>query len=385
MKKLILSVCTAFCIMAAPLAAVEWGGLFSNETGVTTPDFSAITINQSNALSLWVKSPLGSGTGLYFSSEALYKYKLSIPVGEKIEFTHFVDVPLLKISGDLNLGAGVLSLNAGRFFYVDSSSAIISQIVDGASISFALPVVKVGGFVGYTGLLNSLNTSSVTMAVSSTKENNVYRLAYPYLPLGLTIEFPSLAGNQSIEIDGYFLADVGAGTEKEGDPSVKEKSNLFYANLIASGPIANSVYYNAGTTIGMQNFKNLMNYSSVSFLVFPSEAVSFNAGVSFGSAEQGPFKLYKSLAPVSITAAGKIVPKTGFSYTVGNMYLGLNGDVMLAYADKKYTPSTTDWNVEFFYNIFTDLQVGLTVSTTIDLTAAKANNYDAKLNLALAF
>lgn len=374
MKKLIVSICTAFCLMAAPLAAFEWGGLFSNDSGISTPDFKSITFQQSDGISLWAKSPLGENTGLYFSSEILYKFNLQVE-GGKPSIAHIADLPLLKVSGDVNAGAGILSLTAGRFFYVDSSSAVISQVVDGLSIAYALPVVKVGVFAGYTGLLNALNTP---MAVSPKKENKVYNMAYPYLPAGLTVEFPSLAGNQSLEFDGYFMLDLG--TNKAA-----EKQNMLYANAVLSGPIANAVYYSAGTTFGFVNFKDLMNYSSLSVMIFPSQTVSVSMGASFGSGEQGPFKDFVSLSTTSITAASKITPKLALSFTSGNLYLGLNGDFVLAYEESKYKPSNTDIGAEFLYNIFSDLQAGFSLNATIDLTEAKANDYGAKLNISLAF
>ena len=373
MKKLIVSICTAFCLMAAPLASLEWGGLFFNDSGLSTPDFSDITIKQSDGISFWVKSPLGEDSGLYFSSEVLYKVNIDFPLKGDATVSQIVDLPLLKVYGDLNLGSGLLSLNAGRFYYVDASSAIISQVVDGASVTYGLPLVKVGAFVGYTGLLNALN---VPMAVLPEKNNDFYNMAYPYLPLGFTVELPALMGNQSLEFDGYYLLDLG---------SAKTKNNFFYANAVLSGPITNSIYYNLDTTIGLINFKDAMNYSAFSLMVFPSENLSLNAGATFGSGEQGPFVNFTSLSTASILAAGKITPKVGLSYTTGSMLAGLNGDFVLAYDGSSYSPSNTDWNFELIYNIFTDLQIGFSVNTTFDLTEAKANNYVAKLNLSLAF
>lgn len=372
MKKLIVSICAAFCLMAAPLTAVEWGGLLFNDSGITTPNFSEITFSQSNGVSLWVKSPLGN-SGLYMSSEVLYKYKLEIAGNETSVFNQVIDLPLFKVYGDLSAGAGVLSINAGRFFYVDSLSAVISQVVDGVSVAYGLPLFKISGFAGYTGLLNGLN---VPMAVPPQKENKIYNMAYPYLPVGLSIEFPTLAGNQSLEFNSYFLADLG---------SASEKNNMLYASAVLSGPVSNTIYYNAGTVFGVVNFKDMMNYSSVSMLIFPTEEISVTAGITFGSAEQGPFVNYLSLSTVSLLSAGRITPKASFTYTTGNMSAGLNGDVMLSYEDKKYSATNTDWNVEFIYNVFSDLQLGLTVNAVIDLTEAKANNFGAKLNISLAF
>ena len=175
MKKLIISICTILCLMAAPLASVEWGGLLFNESGASTSDFKEITIKQTDGISLWLKSPLGKDSGFYFSSEILYKFSLDIAKGSDPQFKQIFDLPMLKVTGDLNAGAGLLSLNAGRFYYVDATSAVISQVVDGVALSYTLPTVKLGGFLGYTGLLNSLN---VPMAVNSSNNNEIYRVCF---------------------------------------------------------------------------------------------------------------------------------------------------------------------------------------------------------------
>lgn len=372
MKKLIISICTVLCLFVTPLTAVEWGGLLFNDSGVSTPDFKDITVKQSDGISLWLKTPLGTNSGFYFSTEALYKFNLEINKDAGTSFTQIVDLPLLKVSGDIAAGPGLLSLNAGRFFYVDGSTAVISQVVDGVSVSYTLPVVKVGAFAGYTGLLNGLN---VSMAVSPEKDNQIYNMAYPYLPLGGFVELPALGGNQSLELDAYYLLDLGSA-----------KNNLCYANLVLSGPIANSVYYNAATSLGFINFKSMMNYSALSFLVFPSNSISLNAGVTFGSAaDQGTFASFTSLSPVSFAAAGKITPKVGLTFTTETLCFDLGGNFVLLYDAGKYSPSNTDWNIGVIYNIFSDLQVGFSADASIDLTEAKANNFNVKLNISLAF
>ena len=370
MKKLLISICAIFCFIAAPVASVEWGGLFFNDTGASATDFSGVTINQSNGISIWVKAPVGE-TGLAFSTEALYKFNLEVTKGVDPILTHIVDVPLFKVAGDINAGSGVLSLNAGRFYYVDGSTAVLSQVVDGASITYGLPTIKFGGFVGYTGLVNALN---VPMSVAPEKDTKFYNLAYPYLPIGAFIEFPAMGGNQSLEIDAYYLLDLGSA-----------KTNLCYANLVLSGPISNSVYYNIATCLGLMDFKNVMNYSSASLLVFPSESLSLNAGATFGSADQGSLTSFISPATTSILAAGKITPKAGLTFTTESMCFDFGGNFVLTYDGSKYAPATTDWNAGFIYNIFSDLQVGLSVNASFDVTGANAHNYNAKLNLSLAF
>ena len=61
MKKIILTICALFFVFASPLAAMEWGGVLSNDTGIETPDFSNITFKQSNGPSgstLLLEKPL---------------------------------------------------------------------------------------------------------------------------------------------------------------------------------------------------------------------------------------------------------------------------------------------------------------------------------------
>ena len=368
MKKVLFSIFTAFCLMAAPLSAFEWGGVFSNNSGVNAPE---ITIKQSDGISLWFNTPLGENSGFTLSGETLYKFNLTIVKDTDPEFVQIFDVPLLKVAGNINTGAGLLSLNVGRFYYVDSTSAVLAQTVDGITVGYSLPAVKLGFFAGYTGLLNSLNAP---MAIASEKTNNIYRLAYPYVPVGASVEVP-FASNQSFELSAYYLLDCGA-----------NKTNLFYGNFVLSGPITNSIYYNLASSWGLIKFKDLMNYSALSIMMFPTQEISLNAGVTFGSAaEQGGFTAFVSPAPVSLTAAGAITPKLGFTFTKDSFCVDVNGNFVLAYNDSKYKGATSDVSAAFIYNIFSDLQVGLTVNATLDVSGGNAHTYGANLNVALAF
>ena len=372
MKKLIVSICTVFCLMAAPLTAVEWGGLFFNDTGagINGPDYNDLEISQANGLSLWLKSPLAD-SGFYFSGEALYKFKLTFPKGDSPVFEQIADVPLLKVAGDVELGSGLLSLNAGRFYYVDSTATVLSQTIDGASVKYSLPAVNLGFFLGYTGLLNSLN---VPMAGCSPKpEAKIYDLAEPYLPLGVTFEFPSLFANQSLELDAYYIADL----------TVSENSRC-YADLLLSGPITNSIYYNLVSSVGSVNtFKSIMNYSAFTLIAFPTETVAINAGVEYGSA-QGQGSLATFVAP-GYSYNGDIVPKAGFTFATSTMSLDLSGSYILGYDGTKYSGTRADVNAGFIYNIFSDFQVGLAFTGQIDVTGGNDSSYNLYLNVALAF
>ena len=128
-----------------------------------------------------------------------------------------------------------------------------------------------------------------------------------------------------------------------------------------------------------------MNYSSASVLIFPSESTSVNTGITFATTDQGSLTGYASLSPASLMAVGKITPKVAFAYTTGNMSFDAGADFVLVYSDPKYEPSNADVNAGITYNIFSDLQLGFSVSAAIDVTGGNTHNYNAKLNLSLAF
>lgn len=368
MKKLLLSILTALFIVSAPLFAFEWGGLITDTTGITTPDFSAITFNQSNGISLWFNSPLGEDASFSISGEGLYKFNFTKPDGADGIITHIVDVPLLKLSGDIDTGSGIITLNAGRFSYVDGAGAVYVNTIDGASVDFAFPLVKAGFIAGYTGLLNALNVG----LPAKKADAKFYSMAYAYAPVGAYVEFPSLFANQSLTIQGYAVLDLGGG-----------KTNSYYGNVILGGPITNSIFYSLASSFGSVDFKNLMNYSALTIIAFPTETLSLNLGAEFGSADnQGPFSAFTSIAS---PASSKIAPKAGLTFATSNFSFDLSGKYNLAYDGSSYKGADAEVSTGIVYNVFSDFQIGLNFKATINPKVSALNNYVANLNVALAF
>ncbi len=369
MKKLLVSICTLLFILSAPLSAFEWGGILKNDTGISTPDFKDITFKQSNALSLWFRAPFGD-SGFSLTGEGLYKYNFTASKAAK-NFVNIADITLFKLAGKINAGSGDLTLNAGRFSVSDATGAVFAQSSDGLSLLYSLPVVKLGLYAGYTGLLNGLN---VSMTSAPEKNNKVYNLAYPYVPLGLTIDLPSLFLNQNLTIQGYALFDCGSA-----------KTNLYYANLVLAGPVTNSVFYNISTSLGSANFKNFMNYTGFTLYIFPSQQISLNAGLDYGSAQNGKLAAFTSASFKGAEAAGNIIPRLGFTYGTDALCIDAAAKFLMAWDGGKYAASGTELNAGLVYNIFSDLQLGFSANAFLDATKAKANRYSANLNLSLAF
>lgn len=370
MKKILLAICAAFFIAATPLAAFEWGGVLTDSTGITTPDFSNITFKQQNGISLWFNTSLGS-SDLFLSGETTYKFKLVKAKDLDAQIINVFDIPLLKVSGDILTNAGLLSLNAGRFSYFDATGLVFEGTLDGAAVDFTMPIVKLGLVAGYTGLLNELNANLAN--INAEPEQQFYDFSTATIPLGASLEFPGLFANQSLGLQGYALFNQDNFDE-----------SAYYFNLFLSGPITNFLFYNLVSSVGSaDSFNSIMNYTSFNLLAFPTETISVNVGAEYASA-QGQGSLATFTAP-GYSYNGDIVPKLGFTYATSTMSLDLSASYILSYDGSKYSGTRTDINAGAVYNVFSDLQLGLNFVGQIDITGGNNSSYSANLNLALAF
>lgn len=376
MKKILVSVLAVLCFLA-PVAALEWGGLVNEEAKYTkTGDGS---FRQSNSAFLWVNAPL-SGNGLWsFSAEGMYKYTLDI-AGEAKTFNSIADVDLLKLSGVIKAGSSTTTIAAGRFIVADNTGANFSQCCDGLSINANLSKVCVGAYVGYTGLLNSLNVS--ILGAQPETVNQFYTLCHAYLPMIVTFELPSIAGNQSLALQGEAFMDAGKG----------EKYNRFYGNLKMAGPIVGTVYYNLVTSFGFVN-KDIMNYSSLAISAYPSSALAFNVGAEFASGDLGKLKPYTTFtsktAYNSASApemSGCIVPSFDCIFTTGSMFVNVAAKAPLLMPEKKPEFGGVGADVTFIYNVFSDLQAEVDFGYFKDVATKGADdNLTASLKVAISF
>lgn len=374
MKKSFISLVSALCLFVAPVSAYEWGGLVTNDSGVATPDLQNIAFRQGNTAALWLNAPLAEDNSFYFSSEVIYKFNMMNQDNESV-FQNVVDLDLFKFTGDFIVGEGIVSVAAGRFTVIDSTGAVFAQNSDGVSVKYTLPQLMVSAYAGYTGLLNALN---VSMNAAPENPGKFYALAYPYVPLSVSVEFPVLFGNQSLGFQGNAFIDLGS-----------DKTNLFYGNIVVTGPITNAFYYNAATSFGSEGFKNVMNHSSLTFYGFPTQMFSMNAGVEYSSGENGPFATFKgvtaSSAVISAVPTAMILPKVGITISDKDMSLDVVGKYVISCPEKKFENAGIEADLGFSYNIFNDLQIGFNVAGYFDLTSANANNYLAGLRVAFSF
>ncbi len=383
MKRIFSIIITAAAITAAPLAALEWGGIVNNETEAYTSGFSAseATAVQSNGAYLWMNTALNRSKNLFFSGEVLYKYYFSAYSGNTA-FTNIIDLNLFKFSFEENIGSGSLQLALGRCPVSDMTGAVFSQTCDGFSAKLSLPSAIFSAYAGYTGLLNGLNVNILDKNWSYAKDGNFYTTADAYIPISASAEFPVLFGNQTLAVQLNTFIDT------EGN-----SASRYYANILMSGPIANELYYSAVTCFGTMNFNGLMNYSAVSVVCYPMESMSFLCGLEYASGKYGIFEnfigftartAFNSMS--SPQTSNILMPKISFSFALGRMFAGFTGKYVMTYTENQMSSGGVEIGLSFSYGIFSDLQLGLDTNAFIDLRdSGDDNKFYAKLYAALSF
>lgn len=379
-NRFLVSVVCALFVFVSPVASVEWGGMLKNDTQALVPDFSDFTFVQSNGLYMWLTTPFGD-SGMYFSGEGMYKYKLTVADG-KNDFQNIVDVDLFKIYGDYELNKGTLSFALGRYLFADSTSAIFVQNFDGASIKYAGRKFAFSAFGGYTGLQNSLVVSMLNKnGAVFESTNKFYDLANGFVPAGATFEFPSLFANQALSIQALAVLDTGT-----------EKYNRFYGTLLFSGPLSNKFFYYLASSFGTNDFTSVMNYSTLNFYLYPADIMTVTVGAEYASGKNGflsPFLGVTSRSVVnSLTApqtSGAIIPNASCSFVIDRLYIGVNGKFLIAVPDSNVEAKGVEADLSIIYAPFTDLQFGLDVNSYFDISKNNENNLTATLRAALSF
>ncbi len=357
--------------------SLEWGGIVNDSTTGSLQNYSIGAFEQSNSVFFWLKTPVKKN--LNFSAEAFYKYVLSVSGGVS-SFTNIVDSDLLKLAGKFDKGTSSLSFGAGRFSVSDISSVVYAQLIDGFSIQYDLPVFKVSGFAGYTGLLNSLSVSMVDVPSKPSANTQGYVLSHGFIPLSATFEIPVIFNNQSLKVSLNSYIDTES-----------TKINKYYGILDFSGPITNTCFYDFATVVGSVNFNNLMNYTKILLYIFPIQTMMISTGVEYASGNNGflsPFQgityitAYKSAD--SPLLSGVIMPQASLSAVFGNISAGLMTKYIIGAADS-ISNKGFEIGLNCNYNIFTDLRVGGDVSAFFDMSNSDNSLLRASVNFALAF
>ena len=378
MKKKIISVIFASAAILASVSAFSWGGMIDDNTKLSANnDFSAIVLNQSNGIYLNISSNLNEAASLRFAGEGLYKYELNSNfAADETSFTNILDLDLLKLSGDWTMGQGHLGLALGRFKFTDFSGAVFSQLSDGAFLSYDTRKIKASCYAGYTGLLNRLDVTMTENQYES--DDQLYALCPKYVPLLADFSYKALFGSQTI--GGQIATYI---------PVSDETTLKFYGTLIANGYIGTKASYDARFTFGSEDFDGLMLDLMCDANFYVRNDMRLTAGAEYVSGAQGSINPFQTMTARSFGrapyASGLIVPKAAFLYAAGKVYASVTERVIITMPEDQAALDGFDTAINVFYNLFSDLQLGLDAGAYICTETSELTNFYAALKAVLAF
>lgn len=370
---------------AFSLGALDFGGTFFNTSRLYTNDWDPVALSQQDGLTAWLKAPLSKDGKIYLATEgtALFKFSVSnlsnFGAGKP---SFYLDLGLLKIGYLLNVGDSLLQLNAGRFFMDDMSGLVFSQTSDGASASFTTNRFVASAFAAYTGLTNA-HFVSMTDDVS-VDSDSIYSCSSPYLVAGAGVSLPYLFANQTLGAE--FFAAIGA-----NGPSGSNSGNVrSYVTLALNGPVVKELFYEFSTTFGFKD--GVSNLSSFKLSYYPplmDSAVNFS--LLYASGENGGIKPFRTVTKGSASYAYSDpdlsgVFKAGLSGSIKpleNLFVGLETGLVFDLAES-FAYDGFEWALNAKYQLFTDLQLGISVLQYYDVDKYD-NNSVLTLNAVIAF
>ena len=376
MKRLFTIILSALIILS-PLSAFDFGGYFDNNSKISAPFGSDLSFDQANSIALWISSPINEN--FYIKAEGTYKFSYNYPSNN---ITHIADLDLLKISGTIPLSKGSIDLAFGRFIYSDLTNTIFSQNCDGVSFKYSTPSLAVSAYAGFTGLLNSNAVTILTETGKFTPKNEIYALNAFYVPVVASVSLPMLFLNQTLAFQASGFVDV------TGD-----LYNRVYATVDLSGPLATFLFYDFSTTFGTENFKNVMNYSNLSFSIFPTNNIYISTGVIYASGDHlglKPFRGFSShpvASEISLEASNCLIPSlsANISLLQSKMLVSVTGKGVFQFAADSIDATGIQGDASVIYNIFPDFQVGLSGTVFKGFKDTSLDKFSATVKFAITF
>ena len=380
MKKIVI-VCAFICSLFS-LSAYEWGGLFSEYFKV---NFAGKTIEdpkfrQSNSASLWVSAPIADEK-LFFSGQTTYKYNFDF--GSNNLFFSVFDFDLIKFSSQINFSQSVANVNFGRLYMQDNTGSIFSQKVDAVSLITNFTHCEMTLFLGYTGLLNSINDVMLGQNRIAHVQNGMFYLpAHKYLPVIFSLNFPSIFLNQQFDFETDVFFDLE-----------QENFTRMYATIGFSGPISSFMFYKISSTFGTENFNKFTNYSSLKTNFILSDSLLLNVNLEYASGNQLFFSKFTGFT--SRTAynsslypelSGVILPSVDLVFSFMDYYSAFSVKTVFDYPEIQINFKGVEVCGNLLLNIFSDLQISFSGLYYMDLlTEGVENNIAVNVNCSFTF
>ena len=388
MKKLATILALGF--IAASVYAVDFGGSLDNNTKLGSSDFSRWELAQQDSLTAWLKVPFNSDGSLYLATEGnLYfnynKMDLSNPSSSTTDL--LLDLGLFKLGGVFKLGENLLQLNLGRFYTSDVTGVILSQTADGVQCAFTSSVFKASVYAAYTGLTNAMfgvinDGPDSTFTPDTTK---LYCFNSPYFVAGATVSAPNLFANQTLGLEFYGMFGM------QGPNGSNSGYNRMYLTFFMNGPIVKNIFYTLTSSLGFNG--GISNLSAATLTYYPNfKSASIALNALFASGESGSLKAFEGFTSNVATYAYSLpeysslvkIGLRGSIKPIESLYTTVGSDIVIdTGSDSGFRG--IQWDAGLKYQIFTDLQAGLTVKQFIDFKNDADNNLAFALNARLTF
>lgn len=357
MKKVVLLI-AAVLLAVMPLAAYDFGGSVDASAGAAITDSTAIS--PSEKLTGWAKVPFTGGS---FSTEAYYKLAGSFRDGVDPSFNSTVDLSLFKITYALP----AVSLNVGRYSFSDVTGSVFAMTADGVNASLTAGLLKIGGYVGYTGLLNG-KTSGMSTDNDQTK---VYTSSAKNLVFLGSVTAPNFFGGTT------FAGEAVGEIDMNGDANAY---NRFYGTASVSGAITTSIYYSGSVTGSFftKDSDNTGFFARGNVVCYlPVMSMSLTAKGAYGSANfQG----------ISWNPCAGGVLNAGASFTmkpISSLLCLASADVYCGTADG-FAAESASWNVLAKWQALSDVSAFVSIGQNIPLTSG-SSSFSASVGGTVAF
>lgn len=289
MKK-IIALFTAAAITTS-IFAYDFGGSFYNDSSLKNVNSdSELKFDQLNEISAWLSVPFNNEGNSSFNLAGKLQYENDFGAEETTVFADINNASVTYLKDNF-------TLTAGRFGVTDLTSVILSQSLDGVSITNTAPEYDINLTAGYTGLLNSHFNSMLDESLSaySTDTDKVYDAAEKFGLISASITLPYIYNNQTISAENITAIHM-------------QDESYFrnYTTVSITGALSGNLYYTASGTIEFSKFdeddSEIANLSKIDVTYFGNShglALSLNGVYASGTqATLKPFKGFTSQTAV---------------------------------------------------------------------------------------
>ena len=368
MKRIIASV-LFIAMVATGVSAIEYGGLLDSNSSFEKIAENDFAFSQKLDASAYMRVPFTKDGRAALSTEFAYRFQYAAE-----DMSHFLNLPLLKVSYRGGVGNGYMDIAAGRFTMSDNTRKIFNQTSDGLFGSFATDVFVASMYFGYTGLVNRYFVSMVETDIDAYSgfESDFYTSSLPYMVVGANVGLNNLFLNQNMGIGFWGFVGIQ-----------NMKSKKMYGTISFDGPIVGNLFHSTeGIVAGLiRNDTSEVAglFSSTLSYYLDWKGLAVHAGATYASEKFETVTATSGMVR-SEPWTNVFLPSLSVSMLpVSNLYVAVETNFPLASKGMEYQGAGLVGSVQ--YQLFNDVALGVNVSQFF--AKMEENNY-TKISLRAA-